>query len=284
MTALLGRLKQLNVAEAVAGLALILLKYVTPLLDWVSRWEALKSVADFVPTAWSFFVGPIGTGITLLLGLGLIVHAVFRPRQDISHRVRDERTSVAQIDPGFSFNPWMIHQKLLGVNLMGLWGSDYWIDFEIELRNVSGLSVIVSGVKGHVFCGDEECNAEPSLRTPPAQMESSSATPLIVIRQPIAKDMADGIKERLRTVGGKVIFTLSSLTLTGSVDSPTQSLPLQWPISVEQYTGRTPYGGFVLKGPVFNAQDAGMMRARATFISPGLYTEDGEMKAPHMGL
>lgn len=264
-------------------------------------WGAVKFLFAWIATNWAWGVPAVGGSavltalvgwllsavasiplpLLLLLLLGIFLLAlrpmallVARFEQQIGLEWPPERPA-SQNDragapdgrsAGPLFDPYAIITNLAALDLSGLSEPESFMMVTLNVRNVSGHPVTITGVRGRIQCAGAECNSTATVEREPVRLGSSDRLTPCVVRQPLA----DGMMNRIVLAGDPLRISLSGLQWVGSVDLPRGSVPLERCYIHED---------FLVKGPFREKKDAGtLFRLTTTFLSSEYFDSDGAPK------
>jgi hypothetical protein len=164
------------------------------------------------------------------------------------------------------FDPHTIITILAGADLSGLSEPESFMMITLNVRNVSGLPVTITGVKGRIRCAGAECNLPATVEGEPRSLGPSDRLTPCVVRQPLS----DGMMNQVALAGDLLRISLSGLQWVGSVALPQGSAPLERCYIHED---------FVVKGPFREKKDAAaLFRLTTTFLSSEHFNSDGVPK------
>lgn len=211
----------------------------------------------------------IGVGLFLLLlaSLPSVYGWAYRRIQ----RGTSTPTRIVPPNGSFVFDPYSIYTNLGGVDLSGLFKPESYMVFTLNVRNVSGHPIEITGTEGRIRCCGEECNMPLTVERKPRKLPSSDSLVPCAIRQPIGNGMLQMIDQKRIQLYGSLVFDLSSLKWTGSVESPGGRVSLEncylW------------INTFVVQGPIRREEDGATLFApQAKFLSSNHYLSDGRRK------
>ncbi len=207
--------------------------------------------------------------VLLLVGiflLGLAGIGTLGQRLRVGQPQLASETSPAVAAPSV-FDPYTISSDLAQVDLSGLSEPESFMMITLNVRNVSGYPVTITGVKGRIRCAGAECNMNATVEREPRQLSTSSYDRVpCTIRQPLSS----GMMNTVALAGNLLRISLSGLQWVGSVALPQGSVPLERCYIHED---------FVVKWPFREKRDAGaLFRLTTTFLSSEHYDSDGTPK------
>ncbi len=165
-----------------------------------------------------------------------------------------------------AFDPYTIITELGGVDLSGLEEPESFMTITLNVRNVSGYPVTITGVKGRIRCAGAECNSPATVEREPRQLTNSSNLVPCTIRQPLSS----GMMNTVALAGGLLRISLSDLEWVGSVALPQGTESLESCYIHEDFAVRGPYQQKHYASTLF--------RPTTTFLSSELYDSDGTPK------
>ncbi len=242
---------------------------------WAFGGSAVITAVLGIPlTAFSGISGPllvlllIGIFLLALAGIGTVVQQLAVGRDAPRHAVDEQGTGTDRgtVDNAPVFDPYTISSELAGVDLSGLSEPESFMLITLNVRNVSGYHVKITGVKGRIRCAGAECNMPATVESEPRRLRTSSYDRVpCTIRQPLSNGMMHTV-----AMAGDLLISLSALQWVGSVALPQGSVPLE-----DCYI----HEDFVVKGPFREKRDAGaLFRLTTTFLSSEHYNSDGTSK------
>ena len=164
------------------------------------------------------------------------------------------------------FDPYTIRSQLAQVDLSGLSEPESFMMITLNVRNVSGYPVTITGVKGRIRCAGAECNSPATVEREPRQLTNSSNLVPCTIRQPLSS----GMMNTVALASNLLRVSLSELEWVGSVALPQGTESLERCYIHED---------FVVKGPFQQKHYAStLFRPTTTFLSSELYDSDGTPK------
>jgi hypothetical protein len=171
-----------------------------------------------------------------------------------------------------AFDPYAIVNEIAGMDLSGLYAAESFIMIAVNVRNVSGHPVKITGVKGRIRCCGEECNIPPTVEPNPVSLSVFSYDHhRCAIRQPLGDGMMQVIKGKGIYGDGLLSFSLDGLSWLGTVTTPAGDAPL-----LNCYL---PHEVIIVQGPVRCREDGHtMFRASTRFMSSNWYSSDGQPK------
>lgn len=191
--------------------------------------------------------------------------------RDVEKRIGEAEPGKQSVAEPFALDPYSIITKLAGVDLSGLFKPESYMVFTLNVRNVSGHPIEITGAEGRIRCCGEECNMPLTVERKPRKLPSSDSLVRCAIRQPIGNGMLQMIDQKRIQLYGSLVFDLSSLKWTGSVESPGGR------VSLENCYLRI--DSFVVQGPIRGEEDgATLFTLQAKFLSSNHYLSDGRRK------
>ena len=228
---------------------------------------------DVHPPIWLVVTLLILAAVMILVGLWpvitLVVNLIRRIRLRIPITLASTNAGVrgdtAHSKPSV-FDRYTISSQLAQVDLSGLSEPDSFMMITLNVRNVSGFPVTITGVKGRIRCAGAECNSPATVEREPRQLTNSSNLVPCTIRQPLSS----GMMNTVALAGNLLRISLSDLVWVGSVALPQGTESLESCYIHED---------FVVKGPFQQKHYAStLFRPTTTFLSSELYDSDGTPK------
>lgn len=206
--------------------------------------------------------------VLLLVGiflLGLAGIGTLGQRLRVGQPQLASETSPAVAAPSV-FDPYTISSQLAQVDFSGLSEPESFMMITLNVRNVSGYPVTITGVKGRIRCAGAECNSPAPVEREPRQLTNSSNLVPCTIRQPLSS----GMMNTVALAGDLLRISLSDLEWVGSVALPQ---------GTESLEGCYIHEDFAVKGPFQQRHYAStLFRPTTTFLSSELYDSDGTPK------
>ena len=164
------------------------------------------------------------------------------------------------------FDAYTIVTTLAGADLSGLSEPESFMMITLNVRNVSGYPVTITGVKGRIRCAGAECNLAATVEREPRRLGSSDRLTPCTVRQPLTNDMMNEVA----LASDLLRISLSGLQWVGTVALPRGSMPLE---------GCYIHEDFLVRGPFREKRDAGtLFRQPTTFLSSEHFDSDGAPK------
>ena len=161
------------------------------------------------------------------------------------------------------FDPHTIVTILAGADLSGLSEPESFMMITMNVRNVSGFPVTITGVKGRIRCAGAECNWPATIEREPRNLSSSDSLVPCTIRQALG----EGMMQTVAQAGDPLRISLSDLQWVGTVALPQGSAPLERCYIHED---------FLVRGPFREKKDAStLFRLTTTFLSSEHFDNDG---------
>lgn len=247
--------RKLAPAATVASVAIFVISRILDGVDAVSlglpfwAWEAIAATVFFVS----------------------VIAIIVSHQRDVDKRIGEAEPGKQPVGRPFVLDPHAVYSELAGVDLSGLFKPESYMVFTLNVRNVSGHPIEITGAEGRIRCCGEECNMPPTVERKPRKLPSSDSLVPCAIRQPIGNGMLKMIDQKRIQLYGSLVFDLSSLKWTGSVESPGG-----W-VSLDNCYLRI--NTFVVQGPIRREEDGATLFAPQTkFLSSNHYLSDGRRK------
>jgi len=186
------------------------------------------------------FVGiPTPFLVLLLVGiflLGLAGVGTLGQRLQIGQPQPAPETTPSAAAPSV-FDPHTIVTTLAGADLSGLSEPESFMMITMNVRNVSGFPVTITGVKGRIRCAGAECNWPATVEREPRNLSSSDSLVPCTIRQALG----EGMMQTVAQAGDPLRISLSDLQWVGTVALPQGSAPLERCYIHEDFLVRGPF-------------------------------------------